>query len=204
MADKYSNFDQLSQNETSGVDYRVLVQRAKAAFAIVAPHGGGIEPGTSEIADAIATEEFSFYAFEGLKASGNADLHITSTRFDEPMCLTLIGQSDTVVTMHGEESEADGEGVFLGGLNDKLGQRFGTALQAKGFDVRRHPDRRLQGLEPKNVCNRGRSDSGVQLELSRSIRKEMFSSLSREGRKDTTVRFCAFVDAVRSVLKDGI
>jgi phage replication-related protein YjqB (UPF0714/DUF867 family) len=70
----------------------------------VAPHGGGIEPGTSELADAIAGSDLSFYTFEGLKSSGNTDLHITSTRFDEPMCLTLLASSSVVVTLHGEHS----------------------------------------------------------------------------------------------------
>src|SRR3982751_4822186 len=136
MADKYPNFDALSQNETAGIDFRLLVRRAKAAFALVTPHGGGIEPGTSEIADAIAAVEHSFYAFEGLKSSGNADLHITSTRFDEPLCLTVIRESDVVLTIHGEHSEADGEGVFRGGLDDQLSHHVGAALQAKGFAVR--------------------------------------------------------------------
>lgn len=90
MADKYPDFDTLSRNERAGVDFRILVRRAMSAFALVAPHGGGIEPGTSEIADGIAALEWSLYAFEGLKPSGNADLHITSTRFDEPMCLELV------------------------------------------------------------------------------------------------------------------
>ena len=62
MADKYPAFDTLSQNETVGIDFRILGRRAGAALAIVAPHGGGIEPATSEIADAIAAEDFSFYA----------------------------------------------------------------------------------------------------------------------------------------------
>ena len=54
MADTYPNFAALAQHERSGIDYRVVVRRAEPAFAIMAPHGGGIEPGTSEIADAIA------------------------------------------------------------------------------------------------------------------------------------------------------
>src|SRR6266545_2359920 len=115
MPDKYSNFKELTQNERAGVDYRILLRQAKEGFAIVTPHGGGIEPGTSEIADGIAGEEFSFYAFEGLKSSGNTDLHITATRFDETVCLTVIRRSNIVVTIHGEHSEADGEGVFVGG-----------------------------------------------------------------------------------------
>jgi phage replication-related protein YjqB (UPF0714/DUF867 family) len=44
-----------------------------AGLAVVALHGGGIEPGSSEIANDIAGEESSFYAFEGLKAPDNTD-----------------------------------------------------------------------------------------------------------------------------------
>src|SRR5215204_7667794 len=105
MADKYPDFETLSRNERAGIDFGILVRRAKPAFAIVSPHGGGIEPGTSEIADATASSELSYYAFEGLKSSGNSDLHITSTRFDEPLCLTLVGESEVVVTIHGEHSD---------------------------------------------------------------------------------------------------
>ena len=50
MADTYPNFATLEQHERAGIDYAVLVRREEPAFAIVAPHGGGIEPGTSEIA----------------------------------------------------------------------------------------------------------------------------------------------------------
>jgi len=123
MPDQYCNFEELSRNETAGVDYRVLLRQAAASFAIVAPHGGGVEPGTSEIAGGIAGDEFSFYAFEGLKTKGNAVLHITSTHFDEPLCLTLIGRSSLVITIHGEESTDDGEGVFVGGFNDPVQAR---------------------------------------------------------------------------------
>ena len=108
MADKYPNFATLARHERSGIDYRVLVRRARPAFDIIAPHGGGIEPGTSEIADAIAGEKYSFYAFEGLKPSGNADLHLTSTRFDEPLCLAVLGDSSLALTVHGEHSVEDG------------------------------------------------------------------------------------------------
>ena len=59
MADKYPDFDTLSRHETAGVDYQILARRSRAGFAIVAPHGGGIEPGTSEIADAIGLADYS-------------------------------------------------------------------------------------------------------------------------------------------------
>jgi phage replication-related protein YjqB (UPF0714/DUF867 family) len=200
MSDRYSNFEELSRKETAGDTYRILLRQAHAGFAILTPHGGGIEPGTSEISDAIAGERFSFYAFEGLKGTENKDLHITSTRFDEPMCLMVIARSQSVVTIHGEHSETDGEGVFIGGLDEELKASFDDALTAKGFDVRKHSDPNLQGREPKNLCNRGVSGKGVQFELSKSVRLSMFSSLLREGRKHTTDRFTDFVDAVQSVL----
>jgi phage replication-related protein YjqB (UPF0714/DUF867 family) len=203
MADKYSNFAELSLSEVPGIDFGILVRQARTAFAVVAPHGGGIEPGTSEIADAIAAGEFSFYAFEGLKSSGNADLHITSTRFDEPMCLTVVSRSTVVLTIHGEHSEADGEGVFLGGL-DKAGPPAAPGPRSEGLRGGPAPDPRLQGRERKNLCNRGACGKGVQLELSRAVRTEMFSSLSREGRKQTTPRFCDFVGALRGVLDDDL
>jgi phage replication-related protein YjqB (UPF0714/DUF867 family) len=199
MPDKYKNFADLAQHEDAGIDYQVRVRRARPAFAIIAPHGGGIEPGTAEIADGIAAATHSFYAFDGLKAKKNSDLHITSTHFDEPLCEQLLTTSAVVVTLHGEQSE-DGEGVFLGGLDESLGEQIGTALTEQGFDVRVHPNPNLQGREKTNVCNRGTSGAGVQLELSRSVRETLFESLSAEGRKHPTRRFTEFVTAVRTVL----
>ena len=66
--------------------------------------------------------------------------------------------------------------------------------------MRVHPDCDLQGHEPENLCNRGTSGAGVQLELSKAVRKTMFRSLTRDGRKCPTARFQAFVDAVRTVV----
>jgi phage replication-related protein YjqB (UPF0714/DUF867 family) len=200
MADKYPDFATLAANERSGIAYDIVARQAQPAFAIVAPHGGGIEAGTSEIADLVAGRTYSFYTFEGLKPSGNHDLHITSTRFDEPICLTLIDVSDVVVTLHGEHSEEDGEGVFLGGLDTGLRDRIGDALGRNGFDVRTHANPNLQGREARNICNRGRSEAGVQLELSKAVRKTMFESLTRTGRQTTTARFEIFVNVLRQVL----
>jgi phage replication-related protein YjqB (UPF0714/DUF867 family) len=200
MADKYRNFAALAGAERAGIDYDIRLRRAQPSFAIVAPHGGGIEPGTSEIADAIADETFSFYTFEGIKSQGNADLHITSTHFDEPMCLTVLANTEVVVTIHGEESDDEGAGVFVGGLDQPLGDRIRDELSDAGFDASRHPDPDLQGIEACNIVNRGLSGAGVQLELSRSVRQTMFESLTKAGRKKTTERFTRFVEAVRTAL----
>jgi phage replication-related protein YjqB (UPF0714/DUF867 family) len=200
MADKYRNFAALNRKERSGIDFRIDLRRAAPTFAIVAPHGGGIEPGTSELADAIGAADLSFYTLDGLKSTGNSDLHITSTHFDEPLCLNMIKETDVVVSIHGEEGEGELDGVFIGGLNKKLRRRISRALKEAGFVVERHTDPLLQGIEPLNICNRGRLREGVQLEISRNVRSQMFKSLSREGRKTTTPVFKSFVEALRSVL----
>ena len=48
----------------------------------------------------------------------------------------MLDQTAVVVTVHGEESEEDGEGVFMGGLDEALGGQIGDALARKGFDAR--------------------------------------------------------------------
>ena len=89
--------------------------------------------------------------------------------------------------------------VFLGGRDHALGERIKAALHREGFDVRKHDD--LPGMDKQNICNRGTSGAGVQLELSNAVRKKtMFESLTREGRSHPTARFDAFVAAVRGVL----
>jgi phage replication-related protein YjqB (UPF0714/DUF867 family) len=202
MTDRYPDFCTLARHERAGVDYAIGARQRRAAFAIAAPHGGGIEPGTSELADAVAAADWSFYAFAGLKAKANGDLHITSTRFDEPICLALIARSECVITLHGEGS--DEARVFLGGLDRRWGSRIAAALRARGFVVSRHADPALQGLEPNNLCNRGRARAGVQLELSRGLRERMFRSLSSTGRRHPKAPFRAFVRALCDALAPGL
>ncbi len=114
----------------------------------------------------------------------------------------LLGDTNRVVTIHEEESQDDGEGVVMGGLDAELGTRVGALLMEQGFEVRKHPDPNLQGLDPQNVCNRGTAGAGVQLELSRAVRETLFESLTREGRKHPTPRFKVFVDAVAGALEE--
>lgn len=65
--DKYANFIELAQNEREGEDYTILLRESNSKFAIIAPHGGGIEPGTLDLADAVASSDHTFYAFKGIK-----------------------------------------------------------------------------------------------------------------------------------------
>jgi phage replication-related protein YjqB (UPF0714/DUF867 family) len=196
--DKYRDFCHLANNEVEGAGYRIRT-RGTGGTLILAPHGGGIEPGTSELAEAIAADDHSLYIFEGLKASGNEDLHITSSNFDEPACQRMITRAERIVTVHGEE-RADAV-VFIGGLDEGGVDEMITALASAGFVVKAPDKEHLKGQAPKNVCNSGRSGAGVQLEIMEGLRSTFFRALTpRSERQHTTSAFLRFVAAVREAL----
>jgi phage replication-related protein YjqB (UPF0714/DUF867 family) len=185
-SDELRCYEDLARRYSEGVDYAVHVRPGKRSrVAVLAPHGGRIEGGTSEIARLVAGEEHGLYLFEGLRATGdNFDcLHLASHWFDEPRGLELISGCDTVVAVHGYV--APGPDVLLGGLNEKLKWQMAQALAAAGVSFLTD-GHRFPGRDPRNVCNRGRTGEGVQLELSDGLRK------SRE--------WSGFVGAVRTVL----
>lgn len=197
--DTYANFAALNAKEREDVDFCVcVILRESTSTVILAPHGGGIEPGTSEIAKQIAGKDLSCATFEGLKPAGNSRLHITSTSFDEPRCLALVMASDNVLTIHGERSEKPI--VFLGGRDPVLGECIRTALTDAKYIVEVHKDPNLQGMGLTNICNRGRKRAGVQLELSHGLRALFFASLNAEGRTKPTKELVKFTAAVRKGL----
>jgi phage replication-related protein YjqB (UPF0714/DUF867 family) len=169
--DDFRCYDDLAQRYQEGVDYAVHVMpRERSRVAVLAPHGGRIEGRTSEIARLIAGDEHGLYLFEGLRPTGDnfECLHLASHWFDEPRALDLISGCDTVVAVHGYA--APGADVLLGGLNERLKEAVAQALAAIGLSclIDGH---RFPGRHPRNICNRGRSDKGVQLELSEGLRK---------------------------------
>jgi phage replication-related protein YjqB (UPF0714/DUF867 family) len=183
------SYEDLAQRYSEGVDYAVHVRPpGRSRVAVLAPHGGRIEGGTSEVARLIAGEDHGLYLFEGLRSSGdNFDcLHLASHCFDEPRGLELISGCDTVIAVHGYVSP--GPDVLLGGLNERLKWQIAQALAAAGLSFLTE-GHRFPGRDPRNVCNRGRTGAGVQLELSDRLRK----ARDRSG----------LVGAVRGVLDDS-
>lgn len=193
----YRNFSTLQAAEREGVDYTCILLQRGTEIAILAPHGGGIEPGTSELARAIAGRQYSCYCFEGLKESGNERLHITSTRFDEPACMHLLETCKTVVTMHGCSGEE--AVVHVGGLDECLQKQCVAALLEARFEARKALPP-LAGRQAGNLCNRGQSGRGVQMEISEGLRQAMFHGLNRLERQTTTPVFDTFVATIRHVL----
>ena len=197
----YTSFAELSKSEREGVSYRRIVKRRRSEFAIIAPHGGGIEPGTSELARSIAGLAFSYYAFDGLRKEGNELLHITSTLFDEPECLKLVKKSQIVIAIHG--CAGDEKIIFVGGLHHNLKTRLIEALQKAGFDARL-ADGGYAGLQTENICNGGQSGCGVQLEITEGLRRSMFKGLRRPDRKVTTDAFKKFVVVMHKILSSFV
>jgi phage replication-related protein YjqB (UPF0714/DUF867 family) len=196
LPDRYWDYGMLRSSEQEGVDYRTSVCRGTSGLAVMAPHGGEIEPGTSEVASAIATHDHTLYLFEGTKNRGNRVLHVASTRFDEPHAVRIAIESKMVVTLHGcGDREVK---VLLGGLNVPLVSRVRSALGSAGFMVESRAG--LQGIHPDNLCNRGKSGGGVQIELSSGLRKTLFLDLTPSGRQWTTPVFEIFAATLRSAL----
>jgi phage replication-related protein YjqB (UPF0714/DUF867 family) len=171
MASSYESFKELREREIEGQDYRIRIDLKDEHVLVMAPHGGKIEPGTAEIAEAIAGRDYSFYSFEGLKADGNGTLHIESHLFDEPCALQAVEKADIVITVHGQLDQKDAF-VMIGGLDDGLSLKIKHQLEASGFQTR-PPTEGLGGTDSRNICNRGRSKCGVQLEISRKIRDSL-------------------------------
>ncbi|GLF98604.1 poly-gamma-glutamate hydrolase family protein [Streptomyces yaizuensis] len=104
---------------------------------MLAPHGGGIEAGTSEIALAVAgyradsplepvaanAPVYDYWMFEGLLTGDNhSTLHVTSSGCDDPIALSIAGGNLNALSIHGCTEKAAGVAetelaVVVGGLN---------------------------------------------------------------------------------------
>lgn len=197
--DTYATFADLKQHEIEGQDYTILFRDLSSNLIIMAPHGGGIEPGTVDIADAMAGGDYSFYAFKGIKRSGNRTLHISSDRFDEPAAMAAVQRAEIVITVHGAKDKS--ARAYVGGTHDSLKSLILGRLTASGFPAGMSERPGLRGIHPENICNRGKAEKGVQLELSRGLRETLFGNLDHRSLRYKTVMFYQFVETLREALK---
>ncbi|WP_372406152.1 poly-gamma-glutamate hydrolase family protein [Streptomyces luteireticuli] len=188
---------------------------------VLAPHGGGIEAGTSELCLAIAgyhpaTLEraqadgpvHDYWMFEGIRNADNRELHVTSRHCDDRVALALAAGSLNVLSLHGCTAAQAGapasrpEAVVVGGRNTDFRRHLHEELRAAGFrtvDGAEVPD--LGGDDPDNICNRTLLGKGGQLELTTELRQGMFGSFTRQGRaKSTNDTFRRFTAACRAAI----
>jgi phage replication-related protein YjqB (UPF0714/DUF867 family) len=193
---------------------------------ILAPHGGGIEPGTSELCLAVAGYHpaslpqvppagvtYDYWMFEGIRETGNAPLHVTSTGCDDGVAVSLCAGSLNALSLHGfdpaPEFPADEQIVLVGGANPALKDLLLAGLRdahIKGLAAGTSGE--LNGSKPCNIVNRTlpvgdppQPLGGAQLELSTPLRDAMFTENSRPRRKHTTTQlFWTFVGVCRDAL----
>jgi phage replication-related protein YjqB (UPF0714/DUF867 family) len=183
---------------------------------VLAIHGGGIEPGASEIALAVAGYHPATFAraadcrgvhdlwiFEGLLDRGNADLHVTSTNYDDPIALRLVHGARRCISLHGfSDADANGRNQ-IGGRDTELKSILLEELTVAGIPAHISTDPALDGTDPANICNQTASGAGVQLEMGTTYRTSLFAPgcNTRELRKNNTnAAFCNLVVAIRKAL----
>lgn len=167
---RFNSFSALARAKTEGEHYAVTVHDVGCGVAIVAPHGGRIEPGTAEMAKDIAGNDHSLYVFEG-RESRDAffELHVASAQFDDPRCVALVKKSHTTVTIHG--CKGDAPVVYIGGRDKKLAAKLTETFNKSGIKAMadNHP---FPATSPDNICNKNARGQGVQLEFSRGLRDD--------------------------------
>jgi phage replication-related protein YjqB (UPF0714/DUF867 family) len=152
-------------------------------IGVIAIHGGNIEPGTGEIAKALAGDDFPVYVNE-------EGPHVTSSEFQNEKLDELLKRVDLVISIHGQY---DTESAFtmVGGFHKELASKISEALSGAGFAMKSPPEN-LDGDNPKNVCNRGLFGKGVQLEISRLQRDQL---LDQKNLMDK------YIEAIKIALK---
>jgi phage replication-related protein YjqB (UPF0714/DUF867 family) len=201
LAEPRSYAEILGSGHILGRDFRVAFGDGKIDLCLlVAPHGGGIEPGSSEIMRAVAhLGGWAWYEFAGFLRQGNKQaLHVASTDFDEPTLKGMLPQAGFVVAFHGA-SESQEPLVYIGG-KWKLGrQTVAEAINAsfeehgiRAADATEHGSAaHLRGLDDSSITNRGKRMEGVQLEFTRAARNLLFppdSSREARGRRSAQLR----------------
>lgn len=186
MPDTYGNFRELQLHEQENQDYQIKTSRNWHSVIIVAPHGGNIEPYTSQIVKWIAGDDIAWYSFEGIKNVDIRRLHITSHNFDEPLLMQGLKQAQTVLTIHGLKNSRE-EFLMIGGLDILFSNELRVALQHQGFSVK-ESELGYRGERATNICNRGRTGKGVQLEISFALRKRIFEDPECRVRFIGTIR----------------
>ena len=177
---------------------------------VMAIHGGGIETGTSEIALATAGYDpatlvtavdgyrlHDLWLFEGLLPTGNGDLHVTASHYDDHIATELVENARRCISLHGcTDTQANGR-IQLGGLDHELRDIVLEELEAAGIPAEITINPMLDGNLPNNIANKTKIGGCAQLEMGTSYRRSLFGINTRPQRKNTTKP--EFWDLVRAL-----
>ena len=156
------------------------------SLGLVAIHGGGIEPGTEDIARFVADHSgASLYVFAGRRARGNLSLHRPSHRLklqDRPLVKEFLNHVNMAISIHGHGHNE--RCAYVGGLHQTMVYQFVEVAQAALshyewiFDPESIPPG-IRGQNPNNIVNLPPAQ-GMQLELPRDLRR---TKPTPDGRK---------------------
>ncbi len=174
-----------------GTDYNVNASNFGSRVTVLAIHGGGIEPNTSQISAALSgSYGWNLYDFNahGSTQCPNSKLHITATSFDDARAVALVGASSKAVAIHGYAdsrgyakgimcvggADAGARGAFISYVNGNSAswsQYTLTPLDAPSAGSGACGD--LTGTASSNIVNRTSSGGGLQLELNSGLRADL-------------------------------
>lgn len=202
MADLYPSYTALAAAEVEGTSYeRRSVPVTGSSWCSIAIHGGGIEPGSGEVARSVGVALMSHYEFAGIKSSGNSTLHVTSTNFDEPNCQSMVTASRRCLSFHGYTGTTGVSETSIGGADTATISRVREELQKAGFVVVA-ASQEINGNDPANIANKTTIAAGVQVEMSAALRASFFpngdTTRAMRDSGQRTAAFDAYVAAMRA------
>ena len=142
---------------------------------VMAYHGGDLEVGTDQIADAVAERTgASLYA---VRQPDGMRHHLPSERFraeQSERLATFVDHIDIALTLHGYGRRSMSRTVLLGGRNRSFAAAVASSLRRTlpGYEVIDDLDdipRDLRGVHPHNPVNLP-AQHGVQVELPPRVR----------------------------------
>lgn len=201
--DHFKSMTDLFKHTKKDIDWKKEVKKVGSNVLIIAPHGGNIEAGTTELTKLIADDNhYDYYSFTALRKNAER-LHVTSGHYNDPTLLNLVKSKDFALSIHGAKGSKPI--IYLGGLDTPLKEAIKKQLVSHHFVVRIAPSY-LGGDLKENFINEDIKGKGVQLELTTALRKSLFvnerlSAHSRDQRSNWSPVMYRFSDAIDKAVK---
>jgi phage replication-related protein YjqB (UPF0714/DUF867 family) len=181
------------------------------SLGLLAIHGGGIEPGTEEIARFVANHSgASLYIYSGRLPAGNLSLHRPSHGEEienRPLVCRFLNHVNTAIAIHGH-----GRGqkcAYVGGLHRGMVLAFVELARSAlpQYEWISDPEiipPRIRGRNPNNIVNLPPAQ-GMQLELPKELRqiKSTLDGESFEPAGDALVLSRLLTRFVRTLMDIG-